>query len=33
MVGDEGGDRNLQFIDAAVNASPDLAFCQQGKPG
>jgi hypothetical protein len=26
VVGDEGGDRILQFLDAAMDAAPDLAL-------
>ena len=32
VVGDEGGDGILQFLDAAVNAAADLALGQKREP-
>ena len=32
VVGDEGGDGRLQFLDAAVNTAADLALGQKREP-
>ena len=32
VVGDEGGDGQLQFLDAAMNAAADLALGQKREP-
>ncbi len=32
VIGDEGGDSILQFLDAAVNPAPDLPLGEKGEP-